>query len=157
MRVLEKFKNIKWNKGVGEFLGFAVVIPFVTLMICAIFSAAQICIVSEQMLYASYSVARASVVCADEETGKDRATAVLETLYPSSSCSVSFVDDSKADTPTVTGHVNCSIKYVDSSMEWKKGSIIQCTISQYVTPLMPFTSGVRSQTIAMMVENGTGK
>ena len=157
MRLLKNIKKIKWNKGVGEFLGFAVVIPFVTLMICAIFSAAQICIVSEQMLYASYSVARASVVCADEETGKDRASAVLQTLYPSSTCVVSFVDDKNTDTPTVTGYVNCSIKYVDSSMEWKKGSIIECTVSQYVTPLMPFTSGVRSQTIAMMVENGTGK
>jgi hypothetical protein len=37
--------------------------------------------------------------------------------------------------------------------QWVKGSFVKCTVRVYVNTLLPFTSGVREESIVMMIES----
>jgi len=51
------------------------------------------------------------------------------------------------------GFIPCELELLNGE-EWEKGSYVKCTVRHYVDTMMPFTSGVREQSIVMMIENG---
>ena len=51
-----------------------------------------------------------------------------------------------------TPYVPFEMEILDGA-KWEKGSFVKCTVRIYVETLLPFTSGVREESIVMMIEN----
>ncbi len=150
--MIKRIKTIRWNEGVSEMLSFAIIIPFILFLICAIISSAQISIAKQRLTVFSYSACRAAVVCEDESYAENRADAVLNEIYGSA-----FIDGGynfRIPSSTDTNNVYYTMELIGENPEWKKGNMIRLTVYQYITPLMPFTEGYRSESVVMMIENG---
>lgn len=150
--MIQRLKKIKWNEGVSEMLSFAIVVPFVVLLICAILSATQLSIERQRLSYATYSVCRAGVVCENETYAEARTDAMMQELYGDE-----FIDGGFTMTlgsKPKNGDTYYKLELVGAGADWKKENMVRCTVYRYVTPIMPFTSGYRSETIVMMIENG---
>jgi len=130
-----------WRKGSGEFLSFAIITPLILMLLMVVVSSAQIGIINQDLSYLAYNCCRASVVSETQEVGIARAKEVFEYKY---------------DIDKITAkhnYVPCEIEVIDGD-GWQKGSMVKCTVRVYVDTLMPFTSGIREQSITMMIENG---
>ena len=138
---MRKKKNgkILWRKGGGELIGFGIVMPMLVFMFCCIISAAQVSMATETLQYAAYSSCRAAVVSADKVTAESRAKTVA----------MEMAEDSgviETDTMDVT------LTLLDTTLPWMKGNFVRCDVSAYVKTMAPFTSGMRTASIVMMVE-----
>lgn len=122
------------KKAGGELLGFCIMLPLVLTMVCAIISAAQIAYTNQTLNYTAYSCARSAVVCENFSDAESRAA----TTY-----SYQFKNPQNG---------GCELELISSS--WEKGNFVKCTVWYDIDTLMPFTSGVRTQSIIMMIENG---
>jgi Flp pilus assembly protein TadG len=70
---MKKFKQkLFWQKGGGEIIGFAYVLPFIVMLICCIIAAAQISITNQRLSYTAYNACRSAVVSVDETTAQQR-------------------------------------------------------------------------------------
>ena len=138
--------KINWKSGLSELISFTLIVPCIVLLICSILSAYLIGTTNQQLLYAAYSVGRASVVCEDETLAQNRADAIMDELY-----GTYFI----SDTPDENGEASYSLEILGTG-DWQKGTLIRCTVNQYITPVLPFTSKVYSKTVVMMIENGEG-
>jgi len=127
-----------WKQGGGELLGFALTVPVVIFLVCCVVSAFQVAIANQELSYAAYNCGRAAVVSDSYELGSDRAKDVYGAIIEGSG------DGS---------YIPCEIELLDGET-WGKGAYIKCTVRLYVDVLMPFTSGIREQSVVMMVENG---
>lgn len=132
-------KKIKafFKRGDGELLGFAYTLPFVVFLICAIVSATQVALINQQLSTAAYNCGRAAVVSETQGIAEQRANDLFEELgfdirNPESECTIEVLNGG----------------------QWKKGEYIKCTVKCYANILMPFTSGVKEQSIIMMIEGG---
>ena len=146
----------KLKRGAGELLGFALMVPFIMMLLCAVLSSAQITVANQQLTYAAYSAGRAAVVAESEDLASERAEAVLDVLYGDRYQGISFT---RADADALglslgNGEVYCKIQYLGTGASWIKGDVIKCTVYQNLNPIMPFTAGVRAQSVVMMIENG---
>lgn len=128
-----------WKKGNGELLGFACMIPFMMFIILFIISIAQIGVINSELQQAAYNCGRAAVVSESEVIAESRAEAMYMQLIG----------------PNTSGHsyTQCEIEVLDGA-DWEKGSYIRCTVRYYADVMMPFTSGVREQSVVMMIEAG---
>ena len=134
---MKKFKTKAfWKKGGGEIIGFAYVMPFIIMLICCIIAAAQISIVNQRLSYTAYNAGRAAVVSVDETTARDRGFAVFESVMGDSG---------------TTSYIPFELTVMDGN-QWVKGSFVRITVRSYVRTLLPFTSGVREESIVMMIE-----
>lgn len=151
--MFRKLKNIKWKRGGGEMLGFAICVPLVILLICAILSAGYVSSSNQKLTYTAYCVSRAACVSDSPERATLRAQAVFKEIYGDNADEVKFiyVTDTEAVPRLERNHVYVIIKLLGPS--WKKGTLIRCTAYQYLTPLMPFSASLHSQSITMMIEN----
>ena len=142
---MKKFKQKAfWQKGGGEIIGFAYILPFIIMLICCIIAAAQISITNQRLSYTAYNACRSAVVSVDETTAHERGLAIFESVMGDSATLVS----------------QSGVMYEPFEMEildgnpWVKGSFVKCTVRVYVRTLLPFTSGVREESIVMMIESG---
>ena len=145
-------KKVKWDEGASEILSFAVIIPFILFLISAIISSAQVSIVKQRLTVFSYSACRAAVVCEDESYAEDRADAVLDEIY-----GYLFIDGGyNFNVPSTASNNNVyyTMELIGNNPTWVKGKMVRLTVYQYITPIMPFTEGYRSESVVMMIENG---
>lgn len=157
-------KKIKWCSGSGELLGFAIIIPFVLMLIIAILSTTQVSNAKQKMTYASYVIARATSICADQERAIDRADAIMTEIYGSNYKGYSFSGTNLTSADADDGAIHSGEKINNQvilsmqlkSDEWRKGDILVVTIRQYLQPLMPFSGNFHSQSLAVMIENDAG-
>lgn len=151
--MLRRLKNIKWKRGGGEMLGFAICVPLVILLICAIMSAGYVSSSNQKLTYAAYCISRAACVSDSPERATLRAEAVFKDIYGDKADDIKFiyVTDVEEVPKLERNHVYVIIKLLGPS--WKKGTLIRCTTYQYLTPLVPFSDSLHSQSITMMIEN----
>lgn len=138
MRKKENGK-ILWRMGGGELIGFGIVMPMLVFMFCCIISAAQVSMATETLQYVAYSSCRSAVVSTNKATAESRAKTVA----------LEMAEDSgviETDTMEVT------LTLLDTTLPWIKGNFVRCDVSVYVKTMAPFTSGVRTASIVMMVE-----
>lgn len=141
--MIKKLKSKKfWKRGSGELLGFCILMPFVVLLLCGVVSSTQVGVMNQTLNYTAYDCCRSAVVSETYDLAKKRA---IET-YEVNMCSISNATKNHNYTPV-------ELEIVDGP-GWEKGSLVKCTVRYYIEPLMPFTSGVREQSITMMIENG---
>lgn len=136
------FKKSFWQKGNGEFLSLSITLPLIVLLICFISSAVVVGTTNQRLSFAAYNACRAAVVSDTFDSAEDRA---IES-YEMNVCSI-------AEATKDHSFIPCEIEIVGGG-DWQKGSMVKCTVRSYVRTLMPFTSGVREQSITMMIENG---
>lgn len=142
-KLINKYRNKRfWHKGSGELTGFAIIMPFIIFLIFVIVGTTEIANVNERLTYTAYDCCRAAVVSETMDAAEDRAIEMYEYHF----CSI-------ADATSKYSYVPCELTLVDGT-EWGKGALVKCTVRSYIEPLMPFTSGVREQSIVMMIENG---
>lgn len=141
-KLMQKLPKGYWKKGGGEILGFVLMIPCIFVMICAIIASAQIAYTNQSLNYCAYNACRSAVVSEDMSIAKERA----QNAY-----------DQQMGTENANkySYTSCELQILDGA-SWQKGSFVKCTVRYYVGTLMPFTSGVREQSIVMMIENGAG-
>ena len=129
-----------WKRGSGELIGFVCLLPLIMLLLCAMISAAHIGFVNQQLNYTAYNSCRSAVVSDTFAIAETRAMQVYN----------SNMGTENADK---YGYESCTLEIISGS-SWGKGVYVKCTVRYYVDTFMPFTSGVREQSIVMMVENG---
>ena len=132
-----------WCKGGGEVIGFVYILPFIVMLICCIIAAAQISTVKQKLSYTAYNSCRAAVVSADEATAVSRGEAIYEGAIG---------DITTISTMGGTPYIPFELEILDGA-QWEKGSFVKCNVRIYVETLLPFTSGVREESIVMMIEN----
>lgn len=132
-----------WKKGGGEVIGFVYILPFIVMLICCIIAAAQVSAVKQQLSYTAYNACRAAVVSTDEATALARGEAIYEGAIG---------DIVTVSTMGGTTYIPFELEILDGA-QWEKGSFVKCTVRIYVKTLLPFTSGVREESIVMMIEN----
>jgi len=141
---MKKYKQKTfWNKGGGEIIGFAYILPFIIMLLCCLIAAAQISIVSQRLSYTAYNACRSAAVSIDEATGRERGLAIFEGIIG---------DCGSLQSQSPTPYHPFELTVLDGN-NWEKGSFIKCTVRVYVKTLLPFTSGVREESIVMMIEN----
>ena len=145
----------EWKRGSGELLGFAIVVPFVMLLICAILSATQVSSLQQRLTYATYTASRAACVSNNEERAVFRADAVVADMYGSSYTGYKLFR--QGETVTVphleNGQVFLAVQML--APEWKKGATLRCTLYQYIVPLIPFSNATHYQSLTVVIENDT--
>lgn len=139
-------KRISWRSGLSEVISFIIIVPCIVMLIMTILSAYLISTTNQQLLYAAYSVGRAAVVCENRELAENRANAIMAELYGSNYHSGSGA--------LSNGEASYYMEMVGSD-QWTKGTLIRCTVSQHITPSIPFLAKTYSKTLVMMIENGT--
>lgn len=132
-----------WEKGGGEVIGFVYILPFIVMLICCIIAAAQVSTIKQQLSYTAYNSCRAAVVSTDEATATARGEAIYEG---------EIGDIATVSTMGGTPYTPFELEVLDGAV-WEKGSFVKCTVRLYVETLLPFTSGIREESIVMMIEN----
>ena len=142
MQRYSKFQNFFnkrfWRKGNGEILGFVYVLPFIIFLVMCIISSAQVALLNQSLSNAAYNCGRAAVVSESETLAVERANEIYSQLV--------------GEPDGADGYIACEIEVLGG--DWEKGQYIRCTVRKHIDVLMPFTSGVRSQSIVMMIEGG---
>ena len=77
-----QMRRIRWRKGGGELIGFALIMPTIMLVFCALIMAAQLGIARQSIEYTTYSACRAAVICESKEQAQLAAEKIVrETIY----------------------------------------------------------------------------
>lgn len=139
-KLFAKLPEGYWKKGGGEMLSFALIIPCILTLVCAIIAAAQISYTNQALNYCAYNACRAAVVSEAETVAQNRA----QTAYN---------NQMGTENAHEHGYESCTLEVLGGA-NWGKGSFVKCTVRYYIETLMPFTSGIREQSIVMMIENG---
>lgn len=131
-------RKIKWRKGGGELLGFAVILPAMLFVFCALIMAAQLGIARQSIEYTTYSAARAAVICENQAQAQDAAELIVEDMI--------------YDIPgAVPNSASVNIRnYMGST--WKKGGLIKCTVTVKVNTIAPWPASKVVADITMMIE-----
>lgn len=151
--MLQRFKKIKWKRGSGEIIGFGLCIPMIILLICAILSAGFVSSSNQKLTYTAYCVSRAACVSTNQDRAQDRAEAVLKDMYGDLCDGVKFVSLTESvSVPNLQpNHVYLVCRVLGPT--WKKGTMLRCSVYQYLNPIMPFSASMHVQTVTMMLEN----
>lgn len=140
----QKLKNLLppkyWKKAGGEMLSFAIIIPCILMMVFAIISATQIGYINQTLNYCAYNAGRAAVICDSEAVARQYVLQTYQTQFGMQNM-------------MRYGYSPFELEILNGD-DWEKGAFIKCTVRYYVRSATPFTSGVREQSIVMMIENG---
>lgn len=157
---MKRFKQIKWTKGSGEILGFAIVLPFIILLVVTILSTIQLSNAKQEMMRTAYLASREVCVCDNETDAIDRANVVMKQIYGdkykesryASNNGTSGLYASRVNNPSGT----VSIVIESDTVGWHKGDILTIYVIQDVKLLMPFANNRQVEKLAFMIENDMG-
>jgi hypothetical protein len=143
-RFKSKLKKIGFARGSGELLGFAISLPLVMVIFCAIVMAAQHGVIKQRLEYATYTAARAAVV--QENLASAQAAAAL--MADDVRVGAFGVRDIKVELETVAGRLDGGI----GNVRWEKGSLLKVVLTADVDTIAPFPDSELSSEITMMIE-----
>jgi Flp pilus assembly protein TadG len=143
--MLARLRKIKWERGSGELLGFAIALPLILIVFCAIIMAAQLGLARQALEYALYTAGRAAVVQNDFPSARNAAEMVAGTELYSGTFGISGFE---IDIETVGGSYDAS----SGTVRWEKGALVKVVVTIYVDTIAPFSDSVLSSEITMMVE-----
>lgn len=135
---MRKITKQSIKNGTGEYIGFAVVLPFITILLLLIVNIIQIALCEERLIYAVYKCGREAVMCYDYDPGasendindaRGAANAMLQTIIPGGEISIS---------------VNGS---------WTKGNVAAITVTENLNTVLGIQRGSHSRLIYMMIEH----
>ena len=136
-----KLNPVRWERGTGEFLGFAVCAVILTVLMLAIMAFSNYSTHDQQLSVATYAAGRAAVVSSEPDLANARAEAVLKTVYT----------DCLSSSPT--GELNQVWYTITYDGEWRIGNIATITVYQHLGAIFPLTEQDIECSIAMMIED----
>ena len=122
-----------FRKGSGEFIGAAVVLPLIFLIILFLINIFQIAMCEQKLIFAAYSCGRKAVISYDYESAEKSAQERLSQIYP---------DGSK-----VQVHLS------PANAAWLKGNVIEIAVEQDLQTFLGIQTGVHTRYVAMMIEH----
>lgn len=128
MKTTSKF----FRTGAGEFIGAAIVLPFIMTIIMFIVNIFQIAMCEQELIYAAYSCGREAVISYDYESAEENARAWKDAHLAGEEIDVSI--DPK-------------------EIAWVKGNVIMITAEKDLKPILGIQSGVHARKVAMMIEH----
>ena len=128
---MEKLKKF-FRSGAGEFLGAAIVLPFIMAIIMFIVNIFQIAMCEQELIYAAYSCGREAVISYDYESAEANAQAWRDAHFAGDGIDVSI--DPK-------------------EIAWIKGNVLMVTAEKDLKPVLGIQSGVHARKVAMMIEH----
>lgn len=134
MRILNK---LKWRKG-GELIAFAIVIPMIMFVFCALIMASQLGIARQSIEYTAYSAARAAVICESQ----DQAQLAAEMILDEMTNDISGIEQGSAKV-TIQNYMGTV---------WQKGGLIKCTVTAKVNNISFWPDSEVTADITMMIE-----
>lgn len=161
MHRLSLKNRIKWRKGSGELIGFAIILPIVVLFIITILSTAKISNAKQRLTYMTYTVARAMCVSSNEERAINRGDAIMAHVFGDTYTGCDYAHNGTSSfgtdyvpfgTPTYIRDTRLYANLLGD--KWENGTILEITISQSQNSLMPLSKITYSQSLAVMVESG---
>lgn len=135
-------ERLGFKKGSGEFIGFAVVMPFIFIIILYIVNVLQIGVLEEKLTFAAYSCGRAAVISSSSDAAYSNAVSTLEEIQSQDGLSIGGTD------------VKVSIS---GNAAWVKGNIIIVDVSCYFEPVLGIQRGEHTRRVAMMIEHSEYK
>lgn len=137
-------KKINWRKGAGEFIAYAVTISLLCYLLIIIIGFVILSNATGNIENAVTEISRNVIVC---DSLTDAQTMAQEQA-------VQYLGQfSNIDTNSIVAEVGYA---AGADAEWKKGGFVEVTISAYVNTCEPFTSGTKSSSTLMMIENSEG-
>lgn len=141
---MRKLKKIRWNSG-NELLGFAIALPMILVVFCAIIMAAQLGLARQTTEYALYSAARAAVVQENLNDARNAAQTMAGATLDTGTIGVSGYN---IELETVAG----SFDVASGLVRWEKGALVKVVLTVEVNTIAPFQSSVLSSELIMMIE-----
>ena len=137
-------KKINWNKGTGEFIGFALTSVILLGIFIIIIGVVLLNNTSEIMDNAVSEIGRQVVTCDSIDDARRDAQMIADDIF----------QDNKSIVP---GTVRVEVEFsLGSDTEWKKGNFITVFLSAELISTTPATSGVKEVSAMLMIENNDG-
>ena len=121
------------RRGAGEFIGAAVVMPFIFAIILFIVNYLQISICEQKLIYAAYTCGREAVISFDQSEAQTNANNALAQIFKNDE--------------------DVSVTISSGGAGWIKGNIIGIIVEENLHPVLGIQSGVHSRRVAMMIEH----
>lgn len=137
---MRKF-TIKWDRGSGDLLSLALVLPMILVMFIVMISLTQYSIAKQSLAYATYMSARKAVVCKNYEEADKAAEAAANHYELSAFRNWSSVSITGTDMPG------------GSLTNWRHGNFVIVTVKANYDLLIPFNNTTIKSDIIMMIEN----
>lgn len=136
--MFRRLRKVNWRRGGGELIGFALVLPIVMMVFCAIIMAAQLGLARQTIEYTTYSACRAAVICETETQAQLAAEKVVDDMI----YSIPGVRDGSAQV----------VIHNYTGNRWEKGGLVNCTVTVTVDTITPWTASDVTADITMMIE-----
>lgn len=154
---INKAKKSKLRKG-DEIIGFVLMLPMIITIIIVIMGASQVGIFNQKLTTLAYNSCRAAVVSDNYKDAVKNARTVykanfIPNLPQNKYLKLEIVKDMKNGNPVVYDDATTRLGKSNGKQIWLKGKYLKCTVRYKLDTVLPFTSGVREQSIIMMIEN----
>ena len=128
-------KKICFRRAAGEFIGAAIIIPLLLLIIMFIFNMAQIAICEERLTFAAYEAGRAAAISFSEEEASSAAKGMLDKIYNGTGATYGM-----------------KLQRV-SGPDWVKGAFLLIEVQEDLSTFLGYQSGIHARRLAMMIEH----
>jgi Flp pilus assembly protein TadG len=142
IKKLVKFQN---RRGNGELVGFAIAMPMLMLVFCALIMAAQLGLARQTLEYSLYSAARAAVVQGDFVSAQNAAEMMADAEIYTGTMGVTGYT---IELEVIGGTFNPG----SGGIRWEKGALLKVVLTMDVDTISPFRDSTLSSEIIMMVE-----
>lgn len=147
---LKKLKDIRWNRGAAELIGFALILPCIAIILFSVITIFQVCLARQTLEHTTYMAGRAAVVCETYQSALSQAQATARSTLADSTIGVN-PEDVTVSLDLVGGTSNAT----GSGITWEKGALVKCTVKIKIDEIMTLGSGsdgTMESTIYIMVE-----
>jgi hypothetical protein len=139
---LIKFQN---RRGSGEIVGFAIVMPLLMLVFCALIMAAQLGLARQALEYSLYTAARAAVVQDNIVNARNAANLMADAEIQTGTIGVTGYD---LQMEVISGTFNPA----SGGIRWEKGALLKVILTIDVDTISPFRDSQLASEIIMMIE-----
>lgn len=143
---LKKYNRKNWNKGSGELISMALVLPVIIFLIFTIIGVIQLGLIRQTMEYSVYLSARQAVVCEGQAEAEAAALSAAKMSLSSSTFGVD-IDNVQVQLRLVGGTSGSG-----NEITWEKGALLECRLLVPAYAYLSREGQYYSTTIYMMVE-----
>ena len=147
MKLKHRFKGIRWKRGGGELIGFAICLPMIMLVISGIILILQLGLAKQKLEYAAYSAARAAVV--QENMGRAQLAASEAAM---SALETGTIGINRGGVTVALELVAGRTHHATGDVGWQKGALLKVIVTADVNTIAPFLDRRMGTEIVMMVE-----
>lgn len=131
-------KKIDFTKGSGEFVAFAIICPFICIIVIIMCAYIQLFASIHQITNALNVCGRSAAICTSREDAEKQALMVANAAITS---------------PNID-NIEISVEFVNDSDDWINGVLLYITLSADIKTLEPYiTTGRRSKKTIVVIEN----